>query len=440
MSDPNVLSDEQELNMAGALLKEPSKLELVSEIVRPDNIRLTHVRDLFQAMLFLNDSGLAIDTITVGDELERHNKIGEWGGRLGLRRLRDEFRGDAPESYAVKVKGYAAKREMYQILMKHAYGALNGREDYDVQREAIAEMADVETTNPKADQHLSDAKQIISSLYDKVDLRARMLAEGQERTDIIKTGYYKLDDMYGDGIEAPDFLIIAGRPGQGKSGLLLSIAHHVASKQNKRVLFCGLEMSNEQTIARLACMISGIEYKNLTAGKLAENEWPLFTHAVEKIEHLPLELNDMQGITVNEIRQTYRKIEATKGPVDLIIIDYLQLMGVSGKYGNRELEVSSISRGCKSMAKEFHVPVLAAAQLSRAVEQRSGKRPVLSDLRESGTLEQDSDSVWFIYPDEAKPENVELIVAKHRNGEIGSVPLHFVKKRTKFESMTFRDA
>ena len=437
MADINVLSDEQENNLAGALLKDPSRLELVSEIIKPENIRLTHVRDLFNAMLFLNESGLKIDTVTVGDELERHNKINDWGGRLGLRKLRSDFTGDAAESYAVKVKGYSAKREMYQIFTKHAYGALNGRDDYDVQAEAIREIADVETSNPKANEHLSDAKETISTLYDKVEEAARMYQKGEKRTDIIPTGFYDLDDMYGDGMEAPDFLILAGRPGKGKSGLLLSIAYS-ACKIGKRALLFGLEMSNEQTIARLACMITGIEYKRLKGGKLEAREWELFNKAIEEIEALPLELNDMQGITPNQMRQTFRKVQATKGDIDLVIVDYIQLMGTDEKYGNRELEVSSTSRGLKRMCKEFHVPVLAAAQLSRKVEERKEKKPILSDLRESGSLEQDADSVWFIHPDEMKPENADLVVAKHRNGEIGTVPLRFIKARTKFESATKR--
>jgi replicative DNA helicase len=199
-------------------------------------------------------------------------------------------------------------------------------------------------------------------------------------------------------------------------------------------------MGTEQTIGRLVSMETGIPYGRMRSGKLLESEWTTFTNAIEVLENIPLELSDMPSITVNQIRQNYRKIEATKGKIDLVIVDYLQLQGADEKKNNRQEEVSSISKGLKGMALEFSTPVIAAAQLSRAVEMRGNKKPILSDLRESGSLEQDADSVWFIHsPDEIKPENVELIVAKHRNGEVGKVSLRFIPHKTKFENYTSRE-
>jgi replicative DNA helicase len=189
-------------------------------------------------------------------------------------------------------------------------------------------------------------------------------------------------------------------------------------------------------------METGIPYGRTRSGKLTEKEWPIFTNGIETLDGLPLELIDLSAITVNQIRQAYRKIEATKGKVDLIMVDYLQLGGADGKFSNRQEEVSSISKGMKAMALEFNVPVVAAAQLSRAVEQRASKKPILSDLRESGSLEQDADSVWFIYNEnDIKSDmrnQVELIVAKHRNGAVGSVDLIFIPSKTKFENATAR--
>ena len=442
MADLTILSDEQENNLAGSLLKNPLRLDTVREILSPEKIRLEPVRDLYNAMLSLKEQGIAIDTVTVGDELERHNNISKWGGRLGLSKLREDFRGDEPEAYAVRVKGYAAKREMAELFRKHAYGALNGREDYEVRDDAIRDLTNVETSNPKADRHLSDAKQTLSEFYDRVDRAATMHANNEEIDWIIPTGFVDLDNMYDGGIEKQDFVIVAGRPGTGKSSFLLTMARHVALTCKKRVLFCGLEMGNIQTVGRLVSMETGIPYGRITRGKLQEREWPIFTHAIETLDGIPLELNDMPSITVNQIRQTFRKIEATKGKVDLVMVDYLQLAGADGDYKIREQEVSSISRGLKMMAKEFDIPVVAAAQLSREGAKQN-RKPILSDLRECGSLEQDCDSVWFLHQsaertqkdmDNNRPVEYEMIAAKHRNGSVGSVPLLFMPERTKFES------
>ena len=442
MADVNALSDEQEKQMAGALLKDPSRIELVREIISPENIRLSHVRDLFEAMLSLHGNALVIDTVTVGDELERHNKLGDWGGRIGLQSLRNEFRGDAPDSYAWKVLDYSAKRQMIEEFNTGAGWSFNGRDSSAIRDDMIRRLTDIKTPNAKADRHLSDAKRELSSFYDRVDRAATARTNKEELDWIIPTGFIDLDKMYDDGLDETDFVLLAGRPGTGKSSLLLSIAKNLASNKQKprHVLFCGLEMGNEQTIGRLVSMETGIPYGRTRSGKLQENEWPVFTNAIETLESLPLELSDLPAITVNQIRQTYRKIEATKGKIDIIMVDYLQLGGVDGKFGNRQEEVSSISKGLKAMALEFRCPVIAAAQLSRAVEQRGNKKPILSDLRESGSLEQDADSVWFIYREEDiktdKQNIVELIVAKHRNGAVGSIELVFLPSKTKFENAT----
>jgi len=436
------LTTEQELQLIGSLLKNPENLDVVKEIITPDSIWLLRARDAYSAMLVLHEQGLSIDTVTVGDELERHNKIGDWGGRIGLQDLRNNFRGDASESYAWRVLDYAAKRKMISEAGVMATWGSNGRDSSAIRDDMIRRLTDIKTPNAKADKHLSDAKRELSSFYDRVDRAATARTNKEELDWIIPTGFIDLDKMYDDGLDETDFVLLAGRPGTGKSSLLLSIAKNLVSNKQKprRVLFCGLEMGNEQTIGRLVSMETGIPYGRTRSGKLQENEWPVFTNAIEALENLPLELSDMPAITVNQIRQTYRKIEATKGKIDIIMVDYLQLGGVEGKFGNRQEEVSSISKGLKAMALEFRCPVIAAAQLSRAVEQRGNKKPILSDLRESGSLEQDSDSVWFIYREEDiktdKQNIVELIVAKHRNGAVGSIELVFLPSKTKFENAT----
>jgi replicative DNA helicase len=241
------------------------------------------------------------------------------------------------------------------------------------------------------------------------------------------------------GLQSSDLLIIAGRPGQGKSGFLLSAAKNAALTHKKHVAIFSLEMSNEQVVQRLIAQETGIDSQRLRTGKLAEEEWPLFTHAIEVFSDTKLFLDDTPAITPLQLRTKCRRLHMEYG-LDLVIVDYLQLMGGDTRTDNRVQEVSYISRNLKVLARELNVPVLAAAQLSRAVEQRSDKRPVLSDLRESGSLEQDADIVMFIYrPDQYEKDTVkqnvaEIIVAKHRNGPVGSVELIFRSALAKFEN------
>lgn len=434
MNDPKVLAQEQELNLIGALLKDPSKLDLVKEIITPDDIWLVRARDAYAAMLKLREQDLSIDAVTVGDELARHGLADEWGGYFGLQKLRQDFRGDEADSYAWKILDYSAKRQMVEHFSTGANWSNNGRDAGTIRDDMIRRLTDVKTPNAKTDRHTMTMKESLSASYD-------LMANGRE--GFVPTGFIDLDKMFYGGFLAPDLTIWAARPGQGKTSLLLTMAVH-AAKKGRRVLFLSLEMSNEQVTTRIISMETGIPYGALISGKMTAQEWDKVNDAVAMLESLPLHLNDTPAITVNGIRQTYRKIEARHSHIDIIFVDYLQLQAAEGKYNTREQEVSSISRGLKAMAKEFSVPVHAAAQLSRAVELRSEKRPVLSDLRESGSLEQDSDNVIFIYrPDQyekdtTKQGRVELITAKHRNGPTGSVELIFRSAVTKFENAETR--
>jgi replicative DNA helicase len=279
---------------------------------------------------------------------------------------------------------------------------------------------------------------VLSEYYDRID----DLAKRDEEIFGVPTGFIDLDKMLG-GLQQSDLLIIAGRPGQGKTGFLLSVAKNAALTHKKHVAIFSLEMSNEQVVQRLIAQETGIDSQRLRTGKLQENEWPLFTHAVEVMSDTHIFLDDTPAITPLQLRTKCRRLHL-EHHLDLIIVDYLQLMGGDTRNDNRVQEVSYISRNLKVLARELNVPVLAAAQLSRAVEQRSDKRPVLSDLRESGSLEQDSDIVMFIYrPDQYEKDTVkqnvaEIIIAKHRNGPVGSVELIFRNALAKFENAATR--
>ena len=434
MTSGHELAQEQELQLIGSLLKNPTKINLVKEIITPDDIWLIRAREVYESMLSLDEKGYAFDAVTVGDELERHDKLGSWGGRYGLQVLRNDFRGDEPESYAMKILDYSAKRKMIDEAGIMATWGNNGRDSAAIREDMIRRLTDIRTPNAGMDKHTATIKETLSSTYDRMNSGI---------TNAVTTGFIDLDKMFYGGWIAPDFTIVAARPGQGKTSLLISMALS-AAKAGKRVLLLSLEMSNEQVTMRMLSAETGVPFEGLITGKLTAAEWNKINEKIEELENYPIILNDMPAITPNSIRQTYRKHEALHGKIDLIVIDYLQLQGADGKYFSREQEVSSISKASKAMAKEFNTPVLAAAQLSRKVEERSEKKPILSDLRESGSLEQDADNVIFIYrPDQyekdtAKQNTAELIVAKHRNGKVGSVELIFRAALTKFENSTAR--
>ena len=427
MTDTRELAQEQELNLIGALLKDPAKLDNVKEIVTPNDFWLVRARYAYEAMLKLQENGFTIDSVTVGDELERHGNLADWGGRIALQTVRQNFRGDAAETYAYKVLDYSAKRQMIEQMSLGAQWMNNGRDSWTIREDMIQRLTDIKTPNMKADKRTVTMAEGLSSVYDQIT---------NGRSDFVPTGFIDLDKMFYGGFLAPDLTVIAARPGKGKTSLLLSIAK-AAAEHGKRGLFESLEMSNEQIIMRLVSMETGISYGALMTGKLTAAEWEKVNNSIEKLERLPLHFNDIPAITPNGIRQNYIRESAKHGKIDFIVVDYLQLQGADGKYQTRESEVSSVSRGLKAMAKEFCVPVIAAAQLSRAVEQRSEKRPVLSDLRESGAIEQDCDNVLFIHADEGKSET-ELITAKHRNGPVGSINLIFRSAFTRFENCTTR--
>jgi replicative DNA helicase len=302
----------------------------------------------------------------------------------------------------------------------------------DVMNEAEKAVFNVSERRLKHD--LQPISAVLSDYYDRID----DLAKRPNEIHGVPTGFIDLDRML-TGLQPSDLLIIAGRPGQGKTGFLLSIAKNAALTHKKHVAIFSLEMSNEQVVQRLIAQETGIDSQRLRNGQLQEHEWPLFTHAIEVFSDTHVYLDDTPAITPLQLRTKCRRLHMEFG-IDLIIIDYLQLMGGDTRNDNRVQEVSHISRSLKVLARELNVPVLTAAQLSRAVEQRTDKKPVLSDLRESGSLEQDADIVMFIYrPDQYEKDSekhnvAEIIIAKHRNGPVGTVELIFRGALAKFEN------
>ena len=431
-------SREAEEAVVGAVFINPEVYYDVAQFLSADDFYIHRHRWIWDAFTSLHEQRIPIDLLTVSDELDRRGQLSEIGGPAYLTALVNQVPSSLnAESYGRIVEGYSIRRKMINAANQIASIAYNERTSVDdVMNEAEKAVFNVSERRLKHD--LQPISSVLSEYYDRID----DLAKRPEEFFGVPTGFIDLDKML-SGLQPSDLLIIAGRPGQGKTGFLLSVAKNAGLTHKKHVAIFSLEMSNEQVVQRLIAQETGIDSQRLRTGKLQENEWPLFTHSIEVFSDTHVYLDDTPAITPLQLRTKCRRLHMEFG-LDLVIIDYLQLMGGDTRNDNRVQEVSYISRNLKVLARELNVPVLAAAQLSRAVEQRSDKRPVLSDLRESGSLEQDADIVMFIYrPDQYEKDTVkqnvaEIIVSKHRNGPVGSVELVFRSALAKFENAATR--
>lgn len=444
MTDTKTTNRENEAALIGACLRDNAAFTAVADSVSSVDFDWHSYGIIWDAMKNVHAAGMRIDQVTVGDELARMEKLHEillhdttqYTGRTALSVLRENGDPRSVESYARNVLDYSAKKQLEQLFTMGVGWSRNGRTSIDIITDIQSQLDRVHTFDNKTANHTQTLAEAVSEAYD----RTGAAAEGKVLS--VPTGYIDLDRMFSGGLSAGDLYILAARPGQGKTALAACIAYNAAQKNNRVAVF-SLEMMNHQIAMRLIAMHSGVGFDKQKSGKMEDTDWPVYTNAVEELAdggRFPIVLNDMPSISVSRIRQELRRMK----DIDLVIMDYIQLGGIDGKYDRRDLEVGEISRGLKAIAKEFEVPVLAAAQLSRAVEQRAEKKPVLSDLRESGSIENDADCVMFIYrPDQYEKDTVkqntaEIIIAKHRNGPVGSVELIYRPYMTKFENATTR--
>jgi replicative DNA helicase len=431
-------SREAEEAVVGAVLINPEVYYDVAQFLQADDFYIHRHRWIWEAFASLHEQRIPIDLLTIGEELDRKGQLSEIGGPAFLTTLVNQVPTSLnAESYGHIVESHSIRRKM--ITAANSIASLAYNEDTTVDNVMDeAEKAVFGVSERRMHHDLQPISGVLSEYYDRID----ELAKRGEDIYGVPTGFIDLDKML-SGLQPSDLLIIAGRPGQGKTGFLLSVAKNAALTHKKHVAIFSLEMSNEQVAQRLIAQETGIDSQRLRTGKLQENEWPLFAQAIEVLSDTHIFLDDTPAITPLQLRTKCRRLHL-EHHLDLIIVDYLQLMGGDTRNENRVQEVSYISRNLKVLARELNVPVLAAAQLSRAVEQRTDKRPVLSDLRESGSLEQDSDIVMFIYrPDQYEKDTVkqnlaEIIIAKHRNGPVGSVELVFRNALAKFENAATR--
>lgn len=431
-------SREAEEAVIGSVLINPEAYYDVAQFLAPGDFYFHRHRYIWETFIRLNERRIPIDFLTVTEELEQLGKLTEAGGTAYLTTLINNVPSSLhAEAYGRIVEGTAVRRKMLDAanqIAKLAY-----QEDLGI--DAVmddAEKAIFGVSERRLTRDLQSIQTVLSDYYDRIG----QLAARSDDTFGVPTGFIDLDRLLG-GLQPSDLLIIAGRPGQGKTGFLLSAAKNAAQTYKKKVAIFSLEMSNEQLVQRLIAQETGIDSQRLRTGKLEDQEWPLFTQSIETMSNTRIFLDDTPAITPLQLRTKCRRLHMEFG-LDLVVVDYLQLMSSDNRVDNRVQEVSFISRNLKVLARELNVPVLAAAQLSRAVEQRADKRPVLSDLRESGSLEQDADIVMFIYrPDQYEKDTVkqnlaEIIVAKHRNGPVGSVELVFRSNLAKFENAATR--
>lgn len=439
---------EAEQSVLGAMLIDKEAIAKATEILSAEDFYREAHRVIFSAMLEIYNKNEAVDMITVTDILRRDNKLEDVGGIAYITSLANVVLTAANVKYHAEI--VAEKSVLRQLVKVSTEIAAMGYEANDEVGVLLdtAESRILEISNRKK---RADFTPISAVLMDSVQNIEKLLNNKGGLTGI-PTGFNDLDKLT-SGLHPSDFIILAARPSMGKTALALNIVQNVALRAHKRVggdprsvAFFSLEMSKEQLVNRMLCAEASIDSQRLRIGEMKEDDWTHLWDACDVMSKAKIYIDDTAGITVMDMRSRARRLKAEHG-LDLIVVDYLQLMQGSGKRntsGDRQQEVSEISRSLKALARELDVPVLALSQLSRGVEARQVKRPMLSDLRESGSLEQDADIVAFLYREdyynpETENKHTELIIAKHRNGPVDTVNLFFHKQFTKFVGFTKRE-
>ncbi|HJH11056.1 MAG TPA: replicative DNA helicase [Metalysinibacillus jejuensis] len=433
---------EAEQSIIGAVFLQPEALIVASERLQPQDFYQTAHQQIFEVMLELSDQGSPVDVVTVSEVFAARKSLEEIGGLSYLLELSNAVPTAANVEYYADI---VSEKSVLRRLIRAATKIVDDgymREDEVSELLSDAERSIMEVANKR---NASDFKHIEGVLHETFDNIEKM---HQNKGDVtgISTGYVDLDKMTA-GFQRNDLIIVAARPSMGKTAFALNIAQNAAVRSKQNVAIFSLEMGAEQLVMRMLCAEGLIDAQRLRTGSLENEDWSKLMLAIGSLSKAGIYIDDSPGLRVNEIRAKCRRLYQESG-LDMILIDYLQLIQGSGRPGeNRQQEVSDISRSLKALARELKVPVIALSQLSRGVEQRQDKRPMMSDLRESGSIEQDADIVSFLYRDdyynkeEDAPPNdlIEIILAKQRNGPTGTVKLAFNKQYNKFSNYTGED-
>ncbi|MET4562583.1 replicative DNA helicase [Lysinibacillus parviboronicapiens] len=424
---------EAEQSVIGAIFLEPQALITASEILLADDFYQNAHKKIFETMLRLSDQGKAIDVVTVTEELSAKKEIEDVGGLSYILELANAVPTAANVAhYAKIVEEKALLRRLIRVATKIVEDGYT-REDEVEALLGEAEKKMMEVANRKNAGDFKHVKDVLVETFDNIE----QLQSRKGDVTGIPTGFRDLDHITA-GFQRNDLIIVAARPSVGKTAFALNVAQSVAVQARENVAIFSLEMGAEQLVMRMLCAEGNIDAQVLRTGALTTEDWGKLTMAMGSLSNSGIFIDDTPGVRINEIRAKCRRLAQEHG-LGMILIDYLQLIQGSGKPGeNRQQEVSEISRSLKGLARELKVPVIALSQLSRGVEQRQDKRPMMSDLRESGSIEQDADIVAFLYRDdyydkESESKNmIEIIIAKQRNGPTGTVTLAFKKEFNKF--------
>jgi len=425
-------SIEAEMSVLGAMLLDNDVINLVVPIVQKSSFYKTAHQELFQAILELYDKGQTVDLVILREELKRRSLLEKVGGIEYLIELEEAVPtiGNV-EYYANIVREKAIKRSLIEVaanIQKEAFGDVLDTDNLlDVSERAIFDI-----TQKKFNTASTKLNEILKLTFDRIE----KLHDRQNRLTGLSSGFYDLDDLT-CGLQASELIIIAARPSMGKTSLALNIVEHVGVVEKKPVVVFSLEMSAQQLTQNMLCSHARVDAHQMRMGFLDDKQWSSLSLGVGSLSEAPIFIDDTPGLTVLEIRAKARRLKA-QHDVQLVVVDYLQLMD-STRAENRQQEISIISRGLKSLARELSIPIIAVSQLNRSVEAREGHKPRMSDLRESGSIEQDADVIILLhrdnYYDPEKDNMAELIVAKQRNGPTGTVKMAFLSKFMRFESL-----
>ncbi len=429
-------NDEAERSLLGAIFLDNRVVDEISSIVMVEDLYRESHRHVYRAMLALYQRGEAIDVITLADYLQAEGMLEGVGGPNFLARLANEVPSAANVSYyATIVKRKATLRNFIgtaEGLIEQCYQDVTDFEGFmdDAERQLFS------ITQSGAQKSYSTMREVIKEAFQQIE----NLYRRAEQVTGVSSGFADLDEITA-GWQPSDLIIMAARPAMGKTALTLNMACHAALERKTPVAYFSLEMANVQLAIRVLCSEARIDQSKLRTGRMTEQEWARLIKAAGLLSEAPFFLDDTPALPIMEFRSKVRKLKA-EHDIGIIFIDYLQLMKAPGRnIGSREQEIGEISRNLKGIAKELNVPIIALAQLNRGVEQRADKRPMNSDLRESGSIEQDADIISFIYRDEVyNPESedkgiAEIILGKHRNGSLGTVRLKFFGSYTRFENL-----
>ncbi|ASM48983.1 replicative DNA helicase [Pseudoalteromonas espejiana DSM 9414] len=433
-------SIEAEQSVLGGLMLDNQAYDRVAELVVSQDFYTRTHKLIFEAMTALAEIGDPIDLITISESLEKNNQLAGIGGFAYLAEIAKNTPSAANiDAYANIVRERAVVREMIGVANEIAEAGFNteGRTSHDLLDFAESKVFKIAEQRSKSTEGPQSIHNILEKTVDKIE---ELYQSPQDGVTGVSTGYADLDKMT-TGLQPSDLIIVAARPSMGKTTFAMNLAEHAAMTQDKPVLIYSLEMPSEQIMMRMLASLGRINQTKVRTGQLDDDDWARLSSTMGLLmEKGKMYVDDASGLTPTDVRSRARRIARDHGGISMIMVDYLQLMRVPSLSDNRTLEIAEISRSLKSLAKELKCPVVALSQLNRTLEQRADKRPINSDLRESGSIEQDADLIMFIYRDEVYNEDstekgiAEIIIGKQRNGPIGKVRLTFQGQFSRFDN------